>query len=217
MSFRRHRKHDDTETALANFALTFAKALLVFCVVLFVMIAPDTKKDDGVKPKMEYLISMSWPGDYDYDIDIWVRDPQGRILWYANKEIGFLNLERDDMGYHNNKVLIDGREVLVKNNEELIAVRGFLPGEYVLNVHLYSAERNYDPNAVIRAVPVTVKIEKINPSVRMIHRSQVVLRRPREEVHVIRFTINADGSMSNFTSDLPVELREKVPSSGGRP
>ncbi len=87
MRHRLRRPHDDTEAALANFALTFAKALLVTCVVLFLLISPETKREDGIKPKMEFMIAIEWPGELDYDVDIWIKDPDGKKLYYERREL----------------------------------------------------------------------------------------------------------------------------------
>src|SRR4051812_7586512 len=88
---------DGREIALANFALTFAKALLVFCVVLFLLISPR-QGEDGVKPKAEFLITVDWTGEGRYDVDTWMRLPSGNRVSYSNKESGSVFLERDDMG-----------------------------------------------------------------------------------------------------------------------
>lgn len=208
---RRRHKHDDTEVALANFALTFAKALLVFCVILFVMINPAEKKTDGVKPKIEYLVTMSWPKELDYDVDIWIRDPDGNILYYDKKEVGFLNLERDDLGSKNNTVQLGDRTITVVINEELVSMRGFKPGEYVINAHLYSAGSS--PNE--RPVPpfkVKLVIQKMNPSVTTVYQGMAEIDAVRQEVHLMRFNLSSDGTASAFSNDMPTMLREQVPS-----
>lgn len=210
---RRRKRHDDTEIALANFALTFAKALLVFCVILFVMINPSKKDSDGVKPKIEYLITLNWPKELDYDVDIWIKDPDGNIIYYDKKEVGFLNLERDDLGSKNNSAQIDGKIVTVVTNEELVSIRGFKPGEYVINAHLYSAESNAEP----RPVPpfkITIVIQRMNPVVSTSYEGSAELSSVRQEVHLVRFRLSGEGNASGFSNDLPVMLREKIPDEG---
>ena len=76
---RRHRRrHSGTETAVTNFSLTFAKAMLVFCVVLCVLINPQ-QGQDGVKPKAEFLISVDWQGDGKYDVEYRVKQRDGGV------------------------------------------------------------------------------------------------------------------------------------------
>lgn len=212
MRRRRHRHHDDTAEALANFSLTFAKALLVFCVILFLMISPETKKSDGIKPKMEYLISVEWPGEIDYDVDIWMKDPDGHVLYYGNKEVGFMNLERDDLGAINNQFEIDGKTVKAPYHEELVAIRGFRAGEYILNVHLYRAgkiETNGNRGTGVQPVEVKVKIEKLNPTISTKYVGSVILDKVGQEEHVVRFEMAEDGELRNVSKELPVMIRER--------
>jgi hypothetical protein len=197
------RKGSDTETALANFGLTFAKSLLVFCVILFTMISPEAKKE-GIKPKLEFMITMEWPGDLDYDVDIYVRDPEGNIMFYNNREVGFLNLERDDLGRSNNVVVVDGKEVRAsKFHEEIVSIRGFMAGEYVVNVHLFNSKIGGQSVPC----PITVTMTKFNPSINEIFKQDVVLDHEGEEKHITRFTMTEDGRITHLDKSLPVSLR----------
>ncbi len=207
----RHRNsHDDTEAALANFALTFAKALLVFCVVMFLMISPESKKSDGIKPKMEYMISVEWPGDKNYDVDTWVQNPDGRTLMFSNKEVNFMTLERDNLGYNSNTVEVNGQIVRLPINEELVAVRGILPGEYVLNLHLFKANGVRGGGQIpVEPIEVKVRIEKLNPSVKLVFRGSVILSHIDQEAHVLRFTLTPEVDMTNITTELPVSLIQR--------
>ena len=213
----RRRGHDDTEIALTNFALTFAKALLVVSVMLVALIAPSNKKDDGVKPKMEYMISAEWPGEMDYDVDVWIKDPQGRVLYYGNREVGFLNLERDDLGALNNAFLIDGKIVKSPANvhQEIVAVRGFEAGEYIVNVHLYRAGvanvgvGRINVGQAVDPVKVAVRIEKLNPTVERKFTGEVTLTEMGQEEHVLRFNMSEAGEIGQISRDLPVSIRER--------
>jgi hypothetical protein len=217
----RRRKVDDTADAITNFALTFAKAVLVTCFALFLMISPEQKKDDGVKPKMEFMITMEWATELNYDVDIWMRDPDGKMLYYSNKEVGFLNLERDDLGWKNNTVVVDGKKVVVPNNQEIVAIRGIRPGEYVVNAHLYavrsgqaSGNGNRDSSGgdtgyhPVPPFDVKLRIDKLNPRVKKVFEGSSTISNNREEVHLIRFTVTPEGEVVNLTKELPVKLRE---------
>lgn len=211
---RRHSRHqgahDDTEAALANFALTFAKALLVFCVVMFLMISPESKKTDGIKPKMEYMISIEWPGDKNYDVDTWVQNPDGKTLMFNNREVNFMTLERDNLGYNSNTVEVNGQIVRLPINEELVAVRGIFPGEYVLNLHLFKANGVRGGGQIpVEPIEVKVRIEKLNPSVKLVFRGSVILNRIDQEEHVVRFTLTPEGDMTNITTELPISLIQR--------
>lgn len=207
---RFRKKHDDTEAALANFALTFAKALLVFCVVMFVMISPQKKTEEGIRPKAEYIISVTWPVDLDWDVDTWVRDPDDKIVWYGGKEQDFLNLERDDLGSSKMIVTTSGAIVTASQAEEIVVVRGFKPGEYVINLHLYRAKKSYREGDPVGPIKVHTKITKVNPSISTVYETDTELSFVRQEAHVVRFTMNSDGYLHAFTNARPIQLREKL-------
>src|SRR5882672_6682413 len=193
--FRPH--HDGVEIALANFSLTFAKALLVFCVVLFVIIAPQPGQE-GTKPKAEFLITIDWSGEGKYDVDTWMKLPNGSRINYHNKESGIVFLERDDLGNACDQTTQAAHSV--NACEEVTVIRGIAPGEYVLALHLYSAQGT----ATDRPTPpiiVQVKIEKLNPTVLTVWQSRVVLDRVRQEKGVTRFSIEPDGGIDEFNTD----------------
>jgi len=105
----------------------------------------------------------------------------------------------------------------VVTNEELVSIRGFKPGEYVINAHLYSA----DNNPAERPVPVfkvSLLIQKMNPNVSTVYEGMAEIGAVRQEVHIVRFTLGSDGTASGFSNDMPTFLRQQVPSDdeGGR-
>jgi hypothetical protein len=59
----------------------------------------------------------------------------------------------------------------------------------VVNVFRYSATTG-DP------IPVSVKVEKINPTLSVVHYDQVVLTRKAEEKTAVRFTLDGDGQVT---------------------
>lgn len=201
----RRRRQDDTEVALANFALTFAKALLVFLTVLMLLIAPVRLDEPGIRPKAELILMVQWPGDLDHDVDVWVRDPDGLIVYFGNREAGFMALDRDDLGNSSDTAQVNGHSVVVPLNEEIVSFRGIKPGEYIVNLHLFSADRIGAPRE-IAPFPVEIRLIRINPEVREEWRGVVALRTVRAEVHVLRFNVSADGSVSGIRTDLPAPL-----------
>jgi hypothetical protein len=202
---RRRHKHDDTEIALANFSLTFAKALLVFCVVLFFLISPDDAKEEGLKPSMEFMIRLQWPEEIRSDVDIWIRDPDGKILYYGNRVVDFLSLERDDVGYYSEALLARSGTARMPG-EEIVAIRGFKPGEYVVNAHLYRY-RSTPFGGSIPPFEVKLIIDKLNPRIKTIYSGTGTFTESREEIHILRFTLTREGEITNIIEGLPVKLR----------
>jgi stress response protein YsnF len=107
-------------------------------------------------------------------------------LSYLNKDAGWLHLDRDDQGNITDTVIIEGREVVYPVNQEVVTIRGIIGGEYTLNLYYYENRSN-------QPVTVTVKIEKVNPSLELVYYDEVVLEREDVEKTVLRFTLNGNG------------------------
>ena len=45
------------------------------------------------------------------DIDLYVQDPTGKLVWYNQKEVGLMTLERDDRGDTNDFTLIERKKI----------------------------------------------------------------------------------------------------------
>jgi len=90
------------------------------------MIRPQIKQAD-MKNKAEYVITVSWPNDNKDDIDTWLEDPLGGQVWFRVKEKNFAHLDRDDLGYVNDTVVMaDGTIVACPRNQELTTIRGII-------------------------------------------------------------------------------------------
>ena len=76
---------------------------------------------------------------------------------------------------------------------------GIIPGEYVVNVHMYS-ERDKSEKT-----PVTVKLEKINPLLKTITIKETELGKAGDEKTCFRFTLDNVGDVTSV-NDLEKEL-----------
>jgi hypothetical protein len=127
--------------------------------IAFLLINPITKKNDIISPA-EFLIVLNWPAHLDDDVDLWMRGPGGETVGFRSKEVGIFHLERDDLGFANDKVVHSGNEIAVKKNQETIAIRGIYPGEYMISVMYYAT---YDTKNPKKTIPVNVEVIKVNP------------------------------------------------------
>jgi hypothetical protein len=127
--------------------------------IAFLLINPITKKNDIISPA-EFLIVLNWPANLDDDVDLWLRGPGGETVGFRSKEVGIFHLERDDLGYANDKVVHAGNEIAVKKNQETIAIRGIYPGEYLISVMYYAT---YDRQNPEKTIPVSIDVIKVNP------------------------------------------------------
>lgn len=168
-------------------------ALLGFTVMLFIafsLIRPEAKAG-AVDVKAEMIITVSWPDGHTDDIDAYVEGPDGKIVWYHRREAGLLHLDRDDRGMVMDEVEMGGRTVQIDLNQETVTLRGYLAGEYVVNVYRYTAE---EPGPV----PVSVKVEKINPETAVMFYEEFDLAAKDTEVTALRFTTDSAGNITDI-------------------
>ena len=176
------------------FNILLGFVLLFFISILF--INPITKLGN-VNLKAEYIITIDWPDNLPDDIDLWVRDPNGEIVSYLNKDAGWLHLDRDDRGIINDKVKIGDQELIYPLNREVVTLRGLIPGEYTVNVFLYEHESK-------RPVDVKLTIEKVNPSLKLVYFNSISLPSKDTEITIARFNLNQKGNYSILPNRLSI-------------
>lgn len=211
---RRRPDRHDTETAIANFSLTLAKTLLAIVIVLAAFMSISNNKE-GIKPKVDYILTTEWDASLKHDVDIWIKNPAGEILFFRHKQAGFMTLERDDLGI-DNAIKIDGNEYKgISAHEEIVSFRGVLPGEYIINVHLYAGRKAVDGNTVsigetVDEFPVRVKLVRLNPTITTIFDKVVKLSRVGQEVHVARVEFNKKKDPVNISTTRPAYITDEV-------
>src|SRR6266436_479016 len=172
------------------FSLMLFKGLQVVAFLFFIaLLAMNPEAKEGkIEAKAEFIITMGWPDNHPDDIDLYVEDPLGNIVWYHAREAGFMTLDRDDRGAANNSITVDGRRITSPIRQETVSIRGIVPGEYTVNVHYFLATKG-------GPVPAAVKVEKVNPTVEVIAYDTVQLSRMGEEKTAVRFRLAANGSV----------------------
>lgn len=190
------------EEAFDPFSVVLFKALQVIAFlffVVFIIISP--KANEGkVDSKAEFIITMDWPDNHPDDMDIFVQDPLGNIAWYRRRETGFLVLDRDDRGGLNDFVMVNGRKQQTKVREELVSIRGFVAGEYTVNVYHFTALTK-------QPVPVTVTVQKLNPVAKIVARETIETADGGSEQTAIRFTMDAQGEVTGTSREAKSILR----------
>lgn len=149
----------------------------------FAMINPVAEQGK-IDPKAEYLITVSWADGSEDDVDTYVEDPAGNIVWYNNREAGLMHLDRDDRGMFRDVILMNGEEMSNNLNQEIVSIRGKVDGEYIVNVVHYIANAG--------SLPVSVKVEKLNPEVQVIYYETLTLSGTGDEITAVRFTMAGD-------------------------
>ena len=182
------------------------KAITFMFFISFAMI--NKPADQGkVDPKAEMMITVTWPDNNPDDVDTYVEDPAGNVVWYNQREAGLMHLERDDRGMFKDVILLDGKEISSPLNQEIVAMRGLEDGEYVVNVVHYIANGT-------APLPVQVKVEKLNPTVKVIFYQTLQLKGTGDEETAVRFTLKGQ-DVINVNSQ-PKSLVELTRSSSGK-
>ena len=184
MSYSGRRLRADPFTDLLfNVLLSFT--LLMFLAIIFMNPIPKT---GVINPKAEYIITVSWADNNPDDIDTYVEDPQGNIVWYHIREAGLMHLDRDDRGNFKDTIMMDGEKINNPLNQETITLRGIAKGEYVVNIYHYLAN-------TVDEIPVKVKVEKVNPTVQVIFYDTLFVNGKGTELTAARFILDKDGKV----------------------
>ena len=130
--------------------------------------------------------------DHPDDFDLFVQDPGGNIAWYRRREAGFLTLDRDDRGGANNSITVNGKKIASLIRQETVSIRAIVAGEYTVNVNHYLATSG-------RPVPVTIKVEKINPTVEVVFYDTLTLDHSGQENTAVRFSIADSGRVTDIS------------------
>ncbi len=192
----RHRRRflsDPFTDLLFNALLGFT-----FLFLVAIMYMNPTAKSGIIDPKAEYIITITWPDNSPDDVDVWVEDPTGQLLWYRAPEQGLIHLDRDDRGALNDTLLINGEEIQNPLNQEVVTIRGTVTGQYVVNIHYYQSQTN-------NPVPVSVRLAKVNPALEIVYYDTIILEKLNDEKTAVRFEIRSDGSVGEINS-LPKKL-----------
>lgn len=171
----------------------------VFCFIIALLaMNPKALKAGDIPSKAEYIINVGWPDRNPNDIDTWVQDPAGEMVWYRSREAGLMHLDRDDRGLANDVIVLNGKEIVNPLNQEVVTIRGIEPGEFTVNLQYYET-KNGEP------VEATVSVIKVNPRAEVVYYGQVPLARKGDEATAVRFTVLPGGQVTNINT-LPKKL-----------
>jgi hypothetical protein len=180
------------EKSFDPFSVMLFKGLQVVCFLFFIalLVMNPEAKQGKVDVKAEFIITMSWPDSHPDDMDLYAQDPAGNIVWYHEREAGFMVLDRDDRGGLNNTITVNGRKLTSPIRQETVSIRGIVPGEYTVNVNHFLATTG-------APVPVSVKVEKINPAVEVIYYDTLLFDHAGLEKTAIRFKVAENATVTD--------------------
>ena len=185
---RAHYDQDPFTDLLFNALLGFT---LLFMIAV-TTINPPTK-DGDIPAKAEIIVTTTWADGNSDDVDTWVESPDGEVIWYRAPEAGMMHLDRDDRGTENDTMTVNGQTIVNPLNQEVVTVRGLLPGDYVINVHRYKAVDE-------GPLPVDVSVVKVNPKLDVVYYGTVDLAKEGDERTAVRFTVDRNGSVTDINT-----------------
>jgi hypothetical protein len=121
-------------------------------------------------------------------------EPGGKTLWFRQRDAGLLHLDRDDRGAKNSSVLVNGREFSSPIRQEIVTLRGIVPGEYVVNAHYYDSGDQ-------QPVDVSVAVVKINPQAEIVFTGTQQIPRKGDERTLVRFTLDDSGVVTDLNTN----------------
>ncbi|NIR61367.1 MAG: hypothetical protein GWO02_18655 [Gammaproteobacteria bacterium] len=188
MPARRRFATDPFTDLLFNALLGFT-----FLFVVAILYVNPIAESGVIDPKAEMLITATWETGSPDDIDLWVKPPDGPPVYYNRQEVGLTHLERDDRGLLNDTLEAGGESIVNPVNQEVVAVRGTVSGEYVVNVHYYESHSG-------AAHDVSVEVQRLNPRLKVVYARTVRLERPGDERTVVRFHVAPDGAVGGINT-----------------
>ncbi|MCP8939622.1 hypothetical protein NK718_13930 [Alsobacter sp. SYSU M60028] len=201
---------DGTFVPFTDILFNALLGLAVMVFMAFALINPEAKTG-VVDVKAEFIVTVQWPDSNPDDVDTYVEDPLGNLVWYHSRESGFLVLDRDDRGNYRDTITVNGKQIQNPLNQETVTIRKIIPGEYIVNVSHYIANTT-------EPLPVRVKVEKVNPRLTVVYYGTITMDHKGQEVTAVRFSVDAEGNVSDVNTR-PKSLIQAVrkPSAGNAP
>lgn len=184
----------------------FAKTLfmdvlanLLVCIVAIILLTDPSKRktsDPAIQLEGKYAVIIQWPDDSADDVDLHVRNPQGVTSYYSSRDTGLMHLEHDDLGKRGDTARnASGEDINVLVNLERTVIRGIVPGEYIVRVHMYDKQ---DPGPT----PVKIRLVRLIGDDKELKLVERTLETNGQMELAFRFTLNIDETASNI-NELP--------------
>ena len=173
--------------------------LLMLVAILF-LLKTEEQKTKARPPNVIYEVILTWDGESNDDLDLYVQAASGHVASFNNREGGqgsLISLDHDALGKARNNNLSDDNGVIVNYNEEIVSFRGVLAGENIVTVHVYS-KRDEEPTRA------TIKLVKIKPFKEVVSKEKI-FESIGEEKTAFRFTTDENGDIIDI-STLPANL-----------
>ncbi|MAH49783.1 hypothetical protein CMI37_28420 [Candidatus Pacearchaeota archaeon] len=179
---------------------------VLFCCLLMLVAILFLLKTEEVKtktrpPNVLYEVVLTWSGESNDDLDLYVQAASGHVVSFNNREGGqgsLISLDHDALGKARNNSLETGVQGTVANfNEEIVSFRGVIEGENIVTVHVYS-KSDEEP------IKATIKLIKIKPFKEVVVKEREFIA-VGDEKTAFRFKTDENGNIIEV-NELPSNL-----------
>ena len=174
--------------------------LLMLVAILF-LLKTEEEKTKMRPPNVIYEVILTWDGESEDDLDIYVQAASGHVVSFNNREGGqgsLISLDHDALGKSRNNSLSNGQEgTVIKFNEEIVSFRGITDGENIVTVHVYS-KADAEPTVG------TIKLIRVKPYKEMVVKERTFTT-SGEEITAFRFKTDKQGNILEI-NELPANL-----------
>ncbi len=177
--------------------------LLMLVAILF-LLKTEEEKTKSRPPNVIYEVVLTWDGESEDDLDLYVKAASGHTVSFNRREGGdgsLISLDHDALGLRNNFLPEGQQGVVTKFHEEVVSFRGVIEGENIVTVHVY-AKRDESPTKG------TIKLIKIKPFKEVIVKERI-FKVVGEEITAFRFTTDKNGEIVDI-NELPANLRNPL-------
>jgi hypothetical protein len=173
-------------------------AALFFLTFLLLVSQTKNQNEGAIMPKADFLITLDWNVASDVDIDLWVKDPEGKLVSFVNKSITGMFLDRDDLGYRHDIIKNhDGTETKIEINQEVVTIRGFKPGRYVVNAQYYNSRLE----RLDSSEKLSIVVIKLQPFGYIFKKSDIEIKGQGSEVTLVSFELDSKGNVINVSTE----------------
>ena len=179
---------------------------VLFCCLLMLVAILFLLKSEEEQTKMRppntlYEVELTWDGNSEDDLDLYVQASSGHVVSFNNREGGegsLISLNHDALGKsRNNSLATNAEGKVVGFNEEVVAFRGATEGENIVTVHVYSKVDEKPTEA-------TITLIKIKPFKEIVVRKKI-FEATGDEKTAFRFRTDKNGEVIDV-NELPASL-----------
>jgi len=187
----RTRHHLTSWQAYADVMMLLFGWAMMMVALMVVFFNIQNKENKDYHPKAEYMIVLDYDDNRNVDLDLWLKNQNGQRVFYRNKEVENVSLDRDTRGHISNESIGPDGVKIYSGNEEIITIRAIIPGAtYQIAVSYYGCASCDDP-----PIDYTVKVIKVNPKLKVVFEEKKHMSNVKEVQRITTFTVHENGDV----------------------